>query len=987
MSREFYSAVLPSTGIYCISHSGEKGWRDKYFDTLDQALQFIEQKKVYRNDLYFGLASYKVYSREKQNVNKLKSFFVDLDVGEGKEYATQEEAIKDLDRFITEVEMPPAYRINSGNGVHAYWPLQEEVTFEEWEPYAKKFKQLCNQKGLMIDNKVTADGSRVLRCPDTFNFKYGNKKPVGAFEGDVLYEWPFQAFKDFLGEVEDTSLSHILQMASQRGMTDEEIARANNYKYNFADIKQKSLEGTGCNQIKYIYDNAKHLLEPIWYAGLTIAVNCEDKAEAIHDMSKDYVNYSPEETERKASQIPMHNKNPAMKAFYSCEAFNDENPGGCEGCEHRGKIGSPLKLGRIFIPIALKQERLEQKEPEVITRGEYEGEETYEEEYTEKVEGILINQMDPNKVPMKYQVPDELNNYVLDDTGVLYKIRPPIVDKKGKETPQHPLVLLNHPLLATRRINSRDQGAMLELMVSHQRGEEETFTIPMSAVYSMERFKEIMAEKHIFPDLSKIGDLMSYVIDFANFLKKSSDLVEMHMQMGWTDEKEFDDRNFVIGNRLIKRDGTTEIVPVSHAIKGLLDKFSPTGNLETWKKSVNILGEESMEMHAFTFLTGYGSVLMNLTSSVGAAISLTGERGAAKTSAMFAATSIWGNPHEKKTSKDKSTDNALTTRSQIHKNIVMGVDELSNMLPTKLSSLIYGLSDGDEKMRLKASSNEEREVGKPASLIFLFTSNQALYEKLKALKADPDGELRRLIEFVIRTPRLLKERPDLGPGIAEPLKSHHGIAGEIFIRQLYKYTETEIKAGIAKWVNRLRVDFGHSTAASYYENLVGVTFYGGEIAHEAGLMDWHPEKIYGEVLKYMISIKNNVAVENDFDYVGFVNKYLSDNYNSMLIINKDKTLHLEPRSGQIKIKVENHLNRVLLEKSAFDTYVQEAQKPMKNIILSLKDAGIELTKTKSRLFSHWQSGVDKVLHNVYVLPLDAYDKLLKDAENGAEQAA
>ena len=107
----------------------------------------------------------------------------------------------------------------------------------------------------------------------------------------------------------------------------------------------------------------------------------------------------------------------------------------------------------------------------------------------------------------------------------------------------------------------------------------------------------------------------------------------------------------------------------------------------------------------------------------------------------------------------------------------------------------------------------------------------------------------------------------------------------------------------------------------------------------------------------------------------------------MLIINKDKTLHLEPKSGQIKIKVENHLNRVLLEKSAFDAYVQEAQKPMKNIILSLKDAGIELTKTKSRLFAYWQAGVDKVLHNVYVLPLDAYDKLLKDAENGAEQAA
>ena len=60
---------------------------------------------------------------------------------------------------------------------------------------------------------------------------------------------------------------------------------------------------------------------------------------------------------------------------------------------------------------------------------------------------------------------------------------------------------------------------------------------------------------------------------------------------------------------------------------------------------------------------------------------------------------------------------------------------------------------------------------------------------------------------------------------------------------------------------------------------------------------------------------------------------------------------------------------------------------MKNIMLSLKEAGIEMTKTKTRLFSLWQPGVDKALHNVYVLPLDAYDKLLKEGADGAEEAA
>ena len=49
--------------------------------------------------------------------------------------------------------------------------LDQDVPVQEWKLYADKFKQLCLSNGLGIDPAVTADKARILRCPDTLNFK------------------------------------------------------------------------------------------------------------------------------------------------------------------------------------------------------------------------------------------------------------------------------------------------------------------------------------------------------------------------------------------------------------------------------------------------------------------------------------------------------------------------------------------------------------------------------------------------------------------------------------------------------------------------------------------------------------------------------------------------------------------------------------------------------------------------------------------------
>jgi hypothetical protein len=110
---------------------------------------------------------------------------------------------------------------------------------------------------------------------------------------------------------------------------------------------QRIRESQGCRQIQYIIDNAKELEEPLWYAGLSIAQHCSDRNTAIHDISKDYQGYTPQETEKKANQT--------QDKPQSCETFNKLNPKVCDGCSHRGKITNPLALGKEEPQVEIKE--------------------------------------------------------------------------------------------------------------------------------------------------------------------------------------------------------------------------------------------------------------------------------------------------------------------------------------------------------------------------------------------------------------------------------------------------------------------------------------------------------------------------------------------------------------------------------------------------------------------------------------------------------
>ena len=208
---EFLNSVLPFGGFKVLAVKSEsKGLQHFTYDTseeLDREAKRFSRKGI---DVFYAPASFTERSywdpktkskriRTQANSQHVKSYFLDLDVGEekaanGSGYKTQEEAVDALDMFCEFHGFPEPTIVSSGSGIHGYWRLDVEITTAEWQPVAGRLKALTQHSRcpLLADPARTSDSASLLRPPGTRNFKDGGKgKPVTVWvESDpVDPEW------------------------------------------------------------------------------------------------------------------------------------------------------------------------------------------------------------------------------------------------------------------------------------------------------------------------------------------------------------------------------------------------------------------------------------------------------------------------------------------------------------------------------------------------------------------------------------------------------------------------------------------------------------------------------------------------------------------------------------------------------------------------------------------------------------------------------
>ena len=953
---EFYNKVLPSQGVYCIITIDplvkKGGTRQHYVESIAELEPKIEQLKPLSINIYVSHSTYKGYRRGKEEAIFSKAFFVDLDVDpedeEGKKYKSKEEAEAALDAFVVEFNLPPPIKFDSGRGIWGWWAFDRDIPIEEWKLYSEVFKKYCLDNNLKIDPNVTADAARATRTPNCTNWKANPPAETKVLSAELPI-YIFDEFKEFLDSIspKDLSVEAVLKLA-KKGLSQEEreAQGGSNFDNSFEKLLDVSMRGIGCNQIKFIMEHPDKVDYDLWTAGLTVAARCIDSETAIHTISEKGPTYSREDTILKAS---------TFGGIHPCTSFENANPGGCEGCIKRGRITNPLAFARVLKEIPIIPITSDNNEPTGIP------------EVIQQSTAIAMPFIDD----WTFYIPPSMLPFFRGPNGGVMMEMPPKHDKKtGELIQEDPITICDVDVWAHNKLIAEGDdgtGDALTVRVIFKHDERRQFTFPLSNAYSPDKLMDAFARKSITIKRVHVLNFMDYIIGWGSHLRNYGRSDTMRTHFGWTKDKD----SFIWGDKQFKKDGTEAHNSFAPQTRDYGPLLVGKGSYDRWRQAVSNLNIPGFEVHAFAMLAGFASPLMPFGTVNGITICLSGEAGSAKTGIMYAALSMWGDPEAQYIkgngeANEGSTANGLRLVMSGLGNLPMGIDEVTNMNPKHVSPFLHMVANGKGKIRSQSSANAIRTLESSARLICIMTSNDSLYDKLVSTKADPNGELSRLVEFEIGQPQCLKEDTTLGPRIFEVIKYHYGYAGPMFIKALFDLQakgemlrdldDNSQKLGprFQKWVDRYVKDVGYDPAERFHHNAIGLSFGAGEICNEYNILEKIDlERIYQVVVNKMVENKNSKLKINKMDCEGIIGGFVLKNIQNILSV-KNKKVYEEPK-GSLLIRIEMDTNTTCIPKVVFDNYLRTEAKVtnLKAFKDQLKPAGIDYVIKKTRMTSHW----------------------------------
>jgi hypothetical protein len=857
---DLISAVQPEDGWFVILGLDGNTRKQEIVATREEADEIIERFSNHDYNVFFGVAKFKTdESRKKDNVQALKAFWLDLDCGPDKAevnprtkrpdgYATQGEAVKALRAFVGHVGLPAPTVVNSGRGIHAYWILKEPVIRQQWEHTAARLRDVCHNSDLYVDNAVF-EAARVMRVPGTMNHKEDPPKPVAVVR--TSEPMLLEEFNNILGVKE-------LPAEPEPDNDSEELkafkaAIDPNRGYNFSAIMRKSLKGEGCAQLADVYENRETVSYMDWFYALTVAASCEDAETAVHKISEGHPDYDRAEVERKVATIG---------GSASCAKFQANRPELCEGCPHLGTIVGPKALGKVFLaaPEGESEEEVETEAGDTKT----------------------------------YKIPEYPFPFVRGKNGGIY-LRPP----KDAED-QTPKLVYPDDLYIVRRMEDPVAGEVALIRLHTPKDGVKEFTMK-NEVLTGDRTEllKTLARKGVAIFGSKnVELLMQYMVYSYVEHRKERKADKMRVQFGWADNYS----KFIIGDKEISSTGYS-YSPPSSLTDELAEAYEPTGTLDEWKEVFNIYGREGFEAHAFAAATAFGAPLYHMSGYHGAVINLVHpSSGTGKTTALHMCNSVWGHP-EMLCAKADDTQNSKVHKIGVSNTLPITFDEMTNITKSELSNLLYLITQGNGKDRMKGSSNELRKNLAKWCTIAVCSSNISFYEKLKGLKDSPQGEMMRVVEIPID---YIPEKYALDMEYAKEmfdhqLKCNYGHAGRIYARYIVENYE-EVKKLYKKTQKMLDKLLNLSQRERFWSGLYAANITGIRIAVSLGLCDWDIKRISQWAAKQITILREQTSapLDNDLNLLG---DFLNRNMQHMLIVddgldlrsNVQKLPAMEPR--------------------------------------------------------------------------------------------
>jgi len=849
---DFFRAVLGAGGDYCLFATKGDKKKQKFYPRIEQLSNAADAFDDDGANVYFGLATFVPGTdRRARNAVQMGALFMDLDCGPDKDFPDQRSAIAQLREFVTALDLPKPLLVNSGRGVHVYWPLSEAVPVEEWLPVAQGLKRACAAQGFPADPNVTADAARVLRVPGTRNFKSDPPSAVAVLGLG-------SAVRPSLGQIADKLAAHVRAPSAPLSGTllpaaDDPVMQRlmGNRTASFKRILERTMSGRGCAQLEFVVGSPKEVDEPLWRGGLSIAKFCKEGAKAARRISAGHPDYDEEETNNKLRMI---------KGPYTCATFDGLRPGVCEACPHWKKLTSPISLGWTVEEAAPEQDTAEEPEDGEV------GEPTVL--YADKKSG------DMPRLPFPY---------FRGKFGGVY-----VKQKNADGDPEEVCVYLND-LYYTRRVVDPVHGECVVGRLHLPNDERREFVVPLVAATSKEELRKVLAKNGVSVSSKRWDAIMAYTHSWIEQLQTTTMADTARTQFGWSDSSL---KSYVLGDReIFPRD--VGYNPPSSKTALFFPALKPKGTLEGWVEQAKFYDRPGLEPYQFVICHALAAPLMRLLPIHAAIFDFYSDgTGHGKSTTQKFALTIYGAPDELIVGP-KDTINARMNRLELMKDVNVQFDEFTEFPAEHTSDLIYGITDGRQKARMSSGANEERVRGEPWHTTVCASSNHSMLAKVYLMKSNPRAEVQRVLRYHVQPHNFTeKSETDL---FAKSVGENTGHAIVPFVQRVMQDTET-VKELLTAIQRKLDTACGLTMQNRFWSAQGAVVLAALILAREINLLTYDPNKLFRWVVDL---IKANKADDKESITTvdQLINDFVNENYGNILWIKSTDDHRGGDRSG------------------------------------------------------------------------------------------
>lgn len=639
----FLQRVLPTAGFYVTTVINPDGRRQGFFATIEELAKAVVSLDQRGNNTYFAISAFvEKGSRKQENVRATKVIALDVDCGDGKPFPTWKEGLSALGQFVQQMALPKPLVIHSGNGLHVYWTLTEELKPAQWKPLAEAMKAAAKDKGFDIDPTVPADSARVLRPVGTTNPKSGTKVRMLIDGQPIAVEQMIAALDAYM----------VAQPVSQsRSTSNSGLSQALQIQQDFPPANAVVVT-TKCQQIGWGVKNQGDVDEPFWYALIGVAAHCQDPDATAIAWSDQHPNYNANETLRKLSHWKQATTGPT-----TCKKFEELRPAGCKGCKFKDKVGTPARLGVQYLEVA---------PPTTVPA-------------TVAVDIPL---------PRPFKRTQDGIKMTIDETDIdvckfdIYPVAYGRDEGLGYETVRF---CWNRPHAGWQELVMR-QALLTE-------GHRDFSTV-------------IADQGIVLHNRNQTGYFQYMLRSYMDELRQKRAMTNLYATMGWKENfSQFVIGDTILRRNADGSVSEESINLAASSARMGHELWHTAGSRDAWINFTSLVAKADLRAHMFALAVGLSGPLYAFTGLKGLTVSLYGPTGGGKSLAQMWVQSIYGNP-EKLHFAAKFTQNTLFGRMGLYSHMPMTIDEVTMMDDKEVGDFAYWVSQGRDKARMNRNAEE-----------------------------------------------------------------------------------------------------------------------------------------------------------------------------------------------------------------------------------------------------------------------------------------